>query len=814
MEDKQKERRDDNLANRRLLRRTLILMAICGVLIFIPVLAKLWNLQITRHDELEQMAVTQQTSTQAITAPRGTIYDTNGNVLAISATAYDVIISPKAIADLQTELDEKKTTAQEKNDPKNPASQYDKDVEELVVKGMADILGLDEADLREKCADSKSQYKRLAQKVDADVEKQIRTYIDDNGLTGCIYLQNNTKRYYPYSTLASQIVGFANDNGGAYGLEATFDDDLSGKNGLVVTAKNAKGTDLLNFFQDYYDAESGSSLRLTLDSSIQSMCEDALKSAIEKNDVQDGGVAIAMSCKTGAILGMASLPNYDLNNYGTVIDETLLANLESSAQEYLAENPEKTQEEAQQWAYSNAVNIMWRNKAVNDTYEPGSTFKTVVLASALEEKSVTLDDTFNCTGSVMVADWPKPIYCSNRSGHGYQTLAEAVGHSCNPAFIAMGQRLGADAFWDYMQKFGIVGADGAGTGTGIDLPGESKSIFWSRDSFNIVNLATASFGQRFQVTPIQLITAANAVINGGYYYQPYVVDSVTAADGTVTYSADTAPLRQVVSSSTSETCRELLEGVVSGNMTGKNAYRAGYRIGGKTGTSQTLKDLDGDGTNEYILSFLGFAPADDPEVVVLVVLDSPKNAGGMMTPSGEYISGGNMATPVAADLLVNILDYMNYGRQYTADEISTADAMVPYLDQYNLKNARAVAKEKGFTVRVVGSEDDDAEVNAQVPSGKSYIPSGSEVVLYTGDNTPPDSITMPDLTGMTPTQVQDALSEVGLYMKATGASKYYGSATKAYQQSVAADTEVAPGTVVTVSFNDTSDTDNDADVIG
>ena len=288
-----------------------------------------------------------------------------------------------------------------------------------MVKGMADILGLDEADLREKCADSKSQYKRLAQKVDADVEKQIRTYIDDNGLTGCIYLQNNTKRYYPYSTLASQIVGFANDNGGAYGLEATFDDDLSGKNGLVVTAKNAKGTDLLNFFQDYYDAESGSSLRLTLDSSIQSMCEDALKSAIEKNNVQDGGVAIAMSCKTGAILGMASLPNYDLNNYGTVIDETLLANLESSAREYLAENPEKTQEEAEQWAYSNAVNIMWRNKAVNDTYEPGSTFKTVVLASALEEKSVTLDDTFNCTGSVMVADWPKPIYCSNRSGHGY-----------------------------------------------------------------------------------------------------------------------------------------------------------------------------------------------------------------------------------------------------------------------------------------------------------------------------------------------------------------------------------------------------------
>ena len=402
MEDKQKERRDDNLANRRLLRRTLILMAICGVLIFIPVLAKLWNLQITRHDELEQMAVTQQTSTQAITAPRGTIYDTNGNVLAISATAYDVIISPKAIADLQTELDEKKTTAQEKNDPKNPASQYDKDVEELVVKGMADILGLDEADLREKCADSKSQYKRLAQKVDADVEKQIRTYIDDNGLTGCIYLQNNTKRYYPYSTLASQIVGFANDNGGSMGLEATYNDELTGENGMVVTARDRDGRSVLYQYDQYFDAENGCDLHTTLDTTIQYYLEKGVQELEARFGTGKGAEGIVMDVNTGAVLAMASLPTYDLNSPGTVYNDFLTSGM---TEEQVLEN------------MSDLLNKQWRSKAINDTYEPGSTFKTMTLAMALEENVVDLNTGFYCSGSVKIEG--ETINCSKRApGHG------------------------------------------------------------------------------------------------------------------------------------------------------------------------------------------------------------------------------------------------------------------------------------------------------------------------------------------------------------------------------------------------------------
>ena len=812
MEDKQKKRRTENIANRRLFRRTLILMAIFGILVFIPVVGKLWNLQITRHDELEKMAVDQQTSTLSISAPRGTIYDCNNNVLAISSTAYDVIISPKAIVEKQAELDKKKAEAEEKADPNNPASKYDKDVEDLVVTGMASILGLDETELREKCQDTNSQYKRLAQKVDADVEEQIRNYIDENDLTGCIYLQPDTKRYYPYSTLASQIIGFTNDNGGAYGLEATFDDDLTGKDGLVVTAKNANGVDLMNFFQDYYDPEPGSDLHLTLDANIQTMCESALAEGIERYNVLEGGFIIAMDCNTGAVLGMASSPSYDLNNYSTVIDATLLDGLDEATQEYVEEG--KDQETARQQAMTDAVYKQWRNKAINDTYEPGSTFKTLVLASALEEGVVTTSDTFTCTGSIQVAD--RTINCSNTDGHGFQDLAKAVGNSCNPAFITMGQRLGQETFYHYMEAFGIVNADGSPASTGIDLPGESSSIVWPFDEFGITELATASFGQRLQVTPIQLISAVNAVINGGYYYQPYVVDYVEDAQGNVTYSADTTPLRQVISESTSETCRSLLENVVAGGLTGKNAYRAGYRIGGKTGTSETLKDVDGNGVNEYIVSFLGFAPADDPEVVVLVAFDSPQNVGSKsypVTADGEYISGGNMAAPTAGDLLADILDYMDYGKQYTADELAGADTIVPYLTGYDLATAEQICKERGFTYRVEGEGDDTSTVNYQTAQGGTYIPKGNELVLYIGDATPPDTVTMPDLSGMTPDQVVDTLTPLGLYMEATGASKYYTDATKVYDQSVGAGEEVAPGTVVTVSFNDTSDTSNEANVL-
>lgn len=812
MEEKQQKRARDNTANRILFRRTLILMGLCGLLIFIPVLWKLWNLQITNHDELQERAVSQQTSSRSITAYRGSIYDANGNTLAASTAAYDVILSPKAIIEKQAELDKKKAAAEKKNDPQNPPEQYDLNVEDLVVNEMVKLFDADASELHEKCQKADSQYVRIAQKVDGDTLAELRSFMDEYSFGNSIYLQLNAKRIYPYSTLASQIIGFTNEDGGANGLERTFDEELTGTPGLVVTSKNSKGTDLLNFYQDYYDAEDGDSLYLTLDSNIQSMCETKLAEAIEKYDVLAGGVAIAMRCSDGALLGLASSPTYDLNNYSTVIDQTLLDSVDTVTQKYVEKGDDA--ETARKKAMSELVLTQWRNKAVNDTYEPGSTFKAMVLAAALEEGVTNPSDTFNCTGLIEVADYK--IRCSSRSGHGLQDLALAVGHSCNPAFITMGQRIGADKFYEYLQDFGIVDEDGNGTKTGIDLPGESTSLVWKKDDFNITNLATASFGQRFNVTPIQLITAFNTVINGGYYYQPYVVDSVKDAEGNTVYSADTTALRQVISESTSATCREMLEGVVANGLTGKNAYRAGYRIGGKTGTSQTLKDVDGDGYKEHIVSFVGFAPADDPEIIVMVVLDSPKNVGDeehAYIADGTAIGGGSMAAPVVGDIIQETLDYMNYGKQYTTDEMEGADTLVPYMDSYNVKQAKSVAKEFGFTLRVVGDDSDDTPVAAQTPAGGSYIPAGSEIVVYTGDATPPESVTVPNLDGMTPGQAMDALEQVGLYMKATGASKYYNSNTLVYAQSVAAGTEVAPGTVVTVSFSDSTGDGNDYDVI-
>ncbi len=804
MEENQKKRRNENQANRMLFRRTIFLLTLFGVLAFIPVVGHMWNLQITRHEELEQKAIKQQTGTMAVTASRGTIYDSQGNVLAISSTAYDIVISPKAIVQKQEELDKKKKKAIETG---KPYADYDKDVKGLVVDGMASILGQDAGELEEKCSDTESQYKRLAQKVDKDVEDQIRAYIEDNGLTGCIYLQPNTKRYYPYSTLASQIVGFTNDNGGAYGLESTFEDELKGKDGLVVTAQNGRGLDVLNFFQDYYDAEDGEDLHLTLDAGIQQMCESALKKGIEENEVQDGGFIIAMSCDTGAVLGMASYPDYDLNNYNKVLDEGLLGTLDARAQEYKDKGDDE--QTARQKAYSDLLNTQWRNKAINDTYEPGSTFKSLVLAAALEEGVTSPADTFNCTGSIQVYD--REINCSRRSGHGHQTLAQAVGNSCNPVFITLGQRLGEERFYHYLEEFGIANADGSSASTGIDLPGEGGSLVWDYKDFGPVNLATASFGQRFNITPIQLIAAANAVINGGYYYQPYVVDSVEDAKGNVTYSADPTPLRQVISASTSATCREMLEGVVGNGLTGKNAYRAGYRIGGKTGTSETLVE------GQYIVSFLGFAPADDPKVVVLVGLDNPKNAGSRsypVTPSGKYISGGGMAAPVAGDLLVDILDYLDYGKQYTSDELAGADTEVPKLVGLDLAYAKDLAQSKGFTCAVVGEGDDTSEVKYQTAASGSYVPKGSELTLYIGEAAPPDSVAVPDLTGKSPDQAMAALHEVGLYMKATGSSKYYTDETRVYNQSIAAGTTAKPGDVVSVSFQDTTDRDNELGALG
>ena len=782
-EKEQKKREKDRRANRTILGRTVLLMVVFGVLIFIPLFWKLWDLQIVQHEALLQEAVDKQTKEYPVSAARGVIYDTNGSVLAMSATVYDVAVSPRDLDALQKNYAEAVAKAKA-GEAKYP--DYPEPTDELVASGLAGILGVDPLKVMEHLQFD-TQYRLIKGRVEEDVADQVRAFITENKLSNSVFLNATTKRYYPYSSLSSHVIGFVNaENTGAYGIEAKYEDELSGEAGRIVTGKTATGTELLNHYENYVDAIDGNDLTLTVDATIQSMLESTLAEGVEAYDVLNGGFAIAMDPNSGAILGMANSPEFDLNNYTTILDSLLV-------EELLALKDRVPPEEYAE-ALKSAQWEQWRNKAISDPYEPGSTFKAMVLAAALEEGVVSESDTFNCTGSYTIAGWAKPIGCSKLDGHGHQTLAEAVENSCNPAFIQIGQRLGTEKFYDYLESFGLYGK------TGIDLPGEARNdnddLVWSRETFTTVNLATASFGQRLKVTPVQLISAFASTINGGYLYEPYVVEKSTDGNGNVTYQHETTLIRQVVSESTSALAREILEGVVDGG-TGKNAYTAGYRIGGKTGTSET------DVEDHNIVSFVGFAPANDPQVIVLLAYDNPEHAypGSNESVSGTYISGGNMAAPMAGKLIANILDYMGVEKQYKPDELSGADTTVPKLVGHYLDHAQYLTGRAGLTWRVVGEGD---VVTGQIPAAGAIIPGDSQVVIYVNEEVPTDQVEVPRLEGKSPEQVQAALNDAGLYLRATGATEYYKSSSTAISQSCAAGSMVERGTVVEVRFADGS----------
>ncbi len=773
----------DHRANRTILVRTLCLMVIFGVVAFVPLLAKLYEIQIVKYDEYTARALDQQTRDATVSANRGTIYDSKGTPLAMSATVYNVQLSPKDIVETQESYREKVEEAAEDGED---GPDYPEPTNEFIASSLAQILDLDEEDILKRLAKTNSQYEMIKWRVEQEESDAVREFITENNLQHGIYLMPTTKRYYPYNSLAAQVIGWVNfnsDGKGAYGMEAIYEEELAGETGRVVTAKNGKGTEMLYRFEEYYDALDGNDLTLTIDTTIQYYCERILEKGVEMFEVQDGGFAIAMDPNTGAILAWANSPTYDLNDPWGVTDPVLAAYLET------VKNDPSASEEAYQEALGQMQNYQWRNKAIVDTYEPGSTFKSMVLAAALEEGVVNESDHFYCSGSVTVADYT--IRCSKREGHGDQDLATAVGNSCNPAFIAIGQRLGAEKFYDYLENFGMIGK------TGIDMQGEADntSLVWSRDWFTgpygETSLATASFGQRFNVTPIQLITAASAVINGGHLMQPYVVSDITDPEGNVIKHVDPVEVRQVISEQTSERCRTILEGVVDGG-TGKNAKVEGYRIGGKTGSSETGEE------DHTIVSFLGFAPADDPQVVILLAYDNPKPTGpnSNYTSGGWYISGGNMAAPMAGELLGNILDYLGVEKSYSAQ----ADTTVPNVTGLSLADATTKLKNANLSLRTVG---DGETVTGQIPAANATIPGGSQVVLYMGAEMPTDQVQVPDVTGKTAEAARQALAEVGLYLKASGSTDY-GSSTVASSQSVEAGTSVDRGTAVEVHFIDNS----------
>lgn len=750
-ENQNSNRKNENVrrANRIIQTRSFVLMILMGVVMFVLLFFRLFDLQITRHEELQGKAVNQQTRRTVVTANRGTIYDAGGNILAISSSAETIILSPLEIDNAV-------------NDTEDPVSW----TKESLAAGLAEILGKDASAIRKRMDNVKSQYEVIQLRADEDTAAKVRSYVDENKIAG-VHLVADTKRYYPYGSLAAQVIGFVGDeNTGLYGLEAYYEKELEGQSGLVISSKDQAENDMLYTYEQYFAAKNGSDLTLTLDTTIQYYLEKGIESMVDKFSAANGASGIVMDAKTGGILAMASYPNYDLNDFLTVSDQTLQERIERG---------ESTVADMQL--------LQWRNKALNDTYEPGSTFKILTLSAALEEGVVDKTTTVNCGGSVSISGYT--IHCSNKNGHGLQTLVQSVGNSCNPAFINYGLRIGSEKFYEYMRSFGLMNT------TGIDLGGEAVGVFAADSSFTQLDLACYAFGQNFTVTPLALIAAQAACVNGGYLHTPYLVERITDSDGNVTYRHDNTPVRQVISEQTSATVRECLEYVVASG-TGKNGQVAGYRIGGKTGTA------DKGQTGDVVVSFLCFAPADDPQVIMLITMDTPSRA------TGTYVSGGNMVAPTASTVMAEILPYLGVEPSYSAEELLGMDTTVPNVIGMSVEEAKAKLKDRALSYKIVG---DGETITDQTPAGGAIIPGKSSVILYVGEEKSTDKCVVPHLIGKTPSEANTTATAAGLLIRFSGTTGSESSSVRVLSQSIDEGTEVEAGTVITVQLGDTSVTD-------
>lgn len=685
-----------------------------------------------------------QLSDTQIAAERGTIYDSNMNVLAKSASAWLVYINPSQI----------------KNDTQK----------ELVVNGLSQILGVDADSVRTKAEKTKTGYQKIAGEVETDVKEALEAYIDENKenkLSTIIGIDPDTKRYYPYSSFASTIIGFTNsDDQGVGGIEMQYDDDLTGVSGRIITAKNAQQGSMSSDYETTYDAKPGESLVLTIDEVIQYYLEQGLEQALVDTGAKYA-YGIVMDTDTGAILGMTSKPDFDLNNPRKISNAALSETIAA-----ITDDTQRAQET------TNALYAQWRNRTISDTYEPGSVFKTVVVSAALEEGVVDLNTTYTCTGGIQVAD--NYQRCWKPGGHGHETLTQGLMNSCNPFFITIGQSLGEERFYKYFEAFGFTEK------TGIDLPAEAKPVagktYHALESMGISELSSSSFGQTFQVSPIQMITAVNTIANGGKLMQPYVVDSKLDSDGNVVYKTTPTGKRQVISEKTASTVADMMEQVVSIG-TGKNAYVAGYHVAGKTGTSEKI-GIDG----AYIASFAGFAPADNPEISILIAIDEP---------TGEH-GGGAVAAPIAGMLLEKIMTYLNVEPQYEDNELSNISSVAPSLVGKSVGDAKVSAAK--FTVKVVGS---GTKVISQTPAAGQQMRTGGVIVVYTEENAAKQTATVPNLCNMSMSQANSAAVNAGFNIRLSGTTN--SGEVLSYKQSVNAGEEAEIGSVITVYFKSNVD---------
>jgi len=775
-------------ANRTILQRTLVLMILCGVILFVPLIATLYKLMIVDHAFYEEKAIANQTRSTTLTASRGLVYDRNMNILASSSTVETIFLDPNAIQKAVEKEAQKKADGK----PYNSAVSVD-----YIARNLSEILDVEESFVKEQAADTAYYYKVVKRKVPEETAQKVREFINENDLTGLINLEMDAQRYYPYGSLAGQVMGFVqSDNVGAEGLEAYYDDTLTGNAGAIITTKGNDGSEMLYTYEKYYDAADGNSLVLTLDTTVQYYLEKNLEEAIAKYAVKNGAFGLVMDVNTGEILAMATLGSYDPNNYLEIYDEDLRDELENYYNDVIRFDEESRAYEEGLKDYNESVAAarlaQWRNRCVSDGYEPGSVFKLITLASALDCGAVTADDHFVCNGTGHVFyGRDQEVDCWKKEGHGDVSTMEALGGSCNPAFATIGMRMSGEVFYEYIEDFGFLDR------TGVDLPGEAKGLFFDYETYvdpdRTYSLISSSFGQTFRITPMQMIRAVAAVVNGGYLVEPHIVREIQDSEGNTLVNQDTRVIRQVISEETSAIMREMMEYVVSDGTAGKGKV-PGYRVGGKTGTSEKIDvfDEDGNRTDDKICSFVGVAPIDDPKYVVLVALDSPDDSTGLM------IGGGAMAAPTVSGVMADILPYLGIDPDITDEDLNLITLAVPDMTGMTEAEAASALADKSFTYRKVG---EGAMVMDQIPAPNAMIPGKSEVILYFSQEAPDEKIVVPDFTGMTLVAANQRAVDNGLYMLITGINQDAYHVTATYQ-SPAAGTEVEPGTTITVEFTD------------
>lgn len=765
-------------ANRTILRRTLVLMVLFGVVVFIPLIVTLYNLMIRDHDYYEAQAIDNQTRYTSLSASRGQIFDRNMNVLASSKTVETVFIDPNEIA-------------QEMTKPENS------NLLDHIARGLSEILDVSTDFVYKQAEDKAFRYKVIRRKIPEELADEVRSFVSENEIKG-VYLETDAQRYYPYSSLAAQVMGFVStDNVGSEGLEAYYDSYLQGTAGKVVTTKGNYGSEMLYTYEKYYDASDGDSLVTTIDQTVQHYLEKNLETAIEKYDIINGAFGIVMDVNSGQILAMANLGSYDPNNYQEIYDQALAGQLEAQYQDALLLDKDSDAYQEAMSAYNQAVAAerlrQWRNRCVSDGYEPGSTFKLVTLAAALDCGAVTENSTFYCGGHETFNDREQEVSCWKAAGHGMQTTMEALGHSCNIAFGHIGVNMTRKTFVEYFKAFGFLEK------TGVDLPGEASGLFWAEDKFSVANLISASFGQTFRVTPMEQVRAVAAIVNGGYLLKPYVVSQVLDSDGNIVKSNERTVLRQVISEETSATMCKMMEYVVTDGTAG-SAKTPGYRVGGKTGTSEKIDTYDENGkpVEDKIVSFIGVAPIDDPKYVVLVALDTPNYvAGTSYTPHNQYISGGLMAAPTVRDVFLDILPYLGVEPDYSSDDIRGVNITLPDVIGMTEDEAAALLSGKSITYRTVGQ---GSTVSDQLPNPGAEVPGNSEIILYFGNAVKTtEQVEVPDFVGYGIADVDYLATNAGLYIQAKGTDHRDEYVTVAYQD-IEPGTMVDRGTTITVEF--------------